>query len=240
MNWALQILDPHTEALWCLIQSQTGRLASLPRSNSVLGLDGSIMADTEVLLQRVSSTPPTRSGSRRLSFSSQTRSRPSNRHSLDSSGRGSLILRASSGHVVSAATALSLEPRPVAADSTDIEASWQEQRRLLEESYHATAAPDHVRPSPHSILYALAVRGCACQVSVVHRISMFVIYITFCRPDILLWRARLRVRKALHRQRSKQAPAHRTSRLSGEAAEPSGLEAQQQGEEAYLAMRTGA
>ena len=206
----------------------------------MLGLDGSIMADTEVLLQRVSSTPLTRSGSRRLSFCSQTRSRPSNRHSLDSSGRGSAILRASTGHVVSAATALSLEPRPIAADSTDIEVSWQEQRRLLEESYHATAAPDHVRPSPYRILYAMHVSGCACQVLSMHWRSICLICMTLCRPDTLPWRARLRVRKALHRQRSKQTPAHRTVRLSEEAAEPSGLEAQQLGEEAYLAMRTGA
>ena len=108
------------------------------------GLEAPVLGDTEVLLQRVSSSSFARSGSRRLSFCGQPRGRPSNRHSLDSNARASVILRASSGHVVSVGTALSLDPRSASADSVDFEVSWQEQRRLLEESYHATAAPDHV------------------------------------------------------------------------------------------------
>ena len=110
----------------------------------MIGLEGSVLGDTEVLLQRVSSTSLSRSSSRRLSFSAQPRRRPSNRHSLDSGGRASVLLRASSGHVVSAAAALSLDTRSSPAESVDLEVSWQEQRRLLEESYHATAAPEHV------------------------------------------------------------------------------------------------
>ena len=110
----------------------------------MLGLEGAVVHDTEGLLQGVSSIPLARSGSRRLSLGSQPRPRPSSRHSLDCSGRTSVILRASSGHLASTATAVSLERRPATADSLDLDASWQEQRRLLEESYQATAAPMHV------------------------------------------------------------------------------------------------
>ena len=46
--------------------------------------------------------------------------------------------------MVSAAAALSLDTRSASAEIADIEVSWQEQRRILEESYHATAAPEHV------------------------------------------------------------------------------------------------
>ena len=108
------------------------------------GLEGAVVNDTEGVLQRVSSIPLARSGSRRLSLGSQPRPRHGSRHSLDCSGRTSVILRASSGHLATTATAVSLERRPATADSLDLDASWQEQRRLLEESYQATAAPMHV------------------------------------------------------------------------------------------------
>ena len=116
----------------------------------MLGLEGAVVIDTEGLLQGVSSIPSARSGSRRLSLGSQPRPRPSSRHSLDCSGRASVILRASSGHIASTATAVSLERRPATADSLDLDASWQEQRRLLEESYQATAAPMHVSLCNHT------------------------------------------------------------------------------------------
>ena len=138
----------------------------------MLGLEGAVVNDTEGLLQGVSSIPLARSGSRRLSLGSQPRPRPSSRHSLDCSGRASVILRASSGHTASTATAVSLERRPATADSLDLDASWQEQRRLLEESYQATAAPMHVSLCNH-IRYS----GSADLQK-----SLFALQITFATP----------------------------------------------------------
>ena len=55
--------------------------------------------------------------------------------------------------MVSAAAALSLDNRSASAEVADIEISWQEQRRILEESYHATAAPEHVSfANPNNML----------------------------------------------------------------------------------------
>ncbi len=55
--------------------------------------------------------------------------------------------------MVSAAAALSLDSRSASAEVADIEVSWQEQRRILEESYHATAAPEHVSlANPNNML----------------------------------------------------------------------------------------
>ena len=62
--------------------------------------------------------------------------------------------------MVSAAAALSLDNRPASAQSVDLEVSWQEQRRLLEESYHATAAPEHVSlANPKNMLSMHALRA---------------------------------------------------------------------------------
>ncbi|CAL8466126.1 g5662 [Coccomyxa elongata] len=60
--------------------------------------------------------------------------------------------KAHSGNVVHAATAVAVAPQQTERRSCDIEFSWAEQRRLLEESYNATPAPETIIavPSPSS------------------------------------------------------------------------------------------
>ena len=99
--------------------------------------------DTDALLQRSQSHGLARPRCNSFQFQLPQRCRQSGRHSYDL-GQRSFLLKAHSANVVHAATAVAIVPQQTERRSCDIEFSWAEQRRLLEESYNATPAPETV------------------------------------------------------------------------------------------------
>ena len=104
----------------------------------------SFLGDTDGLLQRAQSSSGARPGCRPFHCQLHQRGRQPGRHSYDL-GQRSVLLKAHSANVVHAATAVAVAPQQTHRHSCDIEFSWAEQRRLLEESYNAKTAPETVR-----------------------------------------------------------------------------------------------
>jgi hypothetical protein len=112
------------------------------------------LGDTDALLQRTQSGSGARLGCRPFQCQLQQRGRQPSRHSVDL-GQRSVLLKAHGANVVHAATAVAVAPQQTHRHSCDIEFSWAEQRRLLEESYNARPAPETVRAHASKVWLSL-------------------------------------------------------------------------------------
>ncbi len=101
------------------------------------------LGDTDALLQRSQSSSGPRPGCRPFQCQLLQRGRQAGRHSYDL-GQRSVVLKAHGANIVHAATAVAVAPQQTHRNSCDIEFSWAQQRRLLEESYNAQPAPETV------------------------------------------------------------------------------------------------